>query len=266
MSDRDNLGKGMTRQKMQAHLDQVWARGEERLALVAETRTARTRLLEKIIAQNLDLQLIAESVARLENALRIGFDPAHTKMPPPVMTTYIEPHEMIGHAAILIEELFLDGQKTASWDEVIANTNQVLVKLCQKHGELLLSLIGTTLEELLNQMNRTLARIEGKMGLGDEFKDRTFYDYADYILPARDEIECALQGLQIGGLEDRFRDFARRLNTFDERFRQTLLETSKKYNQARNKYDLTGRELEHYPESFWWRRLAIARNGEPIWR
>lgn len=82
MSDPDNLEKGMTKEEKEAHLQRVWQRGKEVRTLVDEAKLARTRLLEKIIAQNLDSQLIAESVERIENALKAGFDPSNTKWPP----------------------------------------------------------------------------------------------------------------------------------------------------------------------------------------
>jgi len=267
MSDRDNLGRRMTKEEMEAHLQRVWQRGKEVRTLVDETKVARTRLLEKIIAQNLDPQLIAESVTRTENALRIGFDPSNTKWPPPVMTTYLELHEMVGHASILIEELFLDGHKIANWEQELSRVNQLLKGVLEKHGEPLLSKIVITLEELLKQADRTLNTSESSLRLEPrEFEEKTWYEYADYILPARDEIEYALEGLRLAGLEAKFEDLSGRLRHFDDRFRTALLESSRKYNEASGKYDLTGKDLEYFPQNFWWRRLGLTRKKGPIWR
>jgi hypothetical protein len=265
--DRDKPGKGITNEEMESHLQRVWQRNKEVRSLVDEAKGARTKVLEKIVAQNLDPQLIAESVTRMEKALGIGFDPAHTQWPPPVLTTYIEPHEMLGHASILIDELFLDGRNTASRDRELSAINDLLKGLLQKHGEPLFSKIVITLVELLKQADRSLSTIQSNLGLGPkEFEEKTWYEYADYILPARDEIEYALEGLRLGGLEERFKDFRGTLQGFDERFRRTLPESARKYDEASGRYGLTGRDLEHYPQSFWWRRLGLTRKGEPIWR
>ncbi len=265
--DRDNLGNGMTEEGIEAHLQRFWQRGKEVRSILDEARAARTKVLEKLIAQNLDPQLIAESVTRLENALRTGFDPAHTNWPPPVVTTYIEPYEMLEHASILIDELFLDGRNIVSWDKELSATNDLLKGLLRKHSERLFSKIVTTLEELFKQADRTLSDIERNSELGPkEFEEKTWYEYADYVLPARDEIEYALEGLRIGGHEERLRDFRGRIHSFDQRYRKTLPESARKYNQASGRYDLTGRDLEYFPQNFWWRRLGLTRNGEPIWR
>ncbi len=257
----------MIKEEMETHLQRFWQRGEEVRSLVDDARAARTRLLEEIVAQNLDPQLIGESVTRMENALRIGFDPADTKWPPPVVTTYTEPYEMLGHASILIDELFLDGRITASWEKELSAVNDLLNGLFQKLGEPLISKLVLTLSELFKQANRTLSTIESNLGLGaKEFERQTWYEYADFVLPARDEIEYALEGLRLGEHEGRLSDFRRRLHGFDERYRKILPESARKYKEASGRYDLTGKDLEVFPQNFWWRRLGLSRKGEPIWR
>jgi len=265
-SDRDNVGKGMTKEDVEAHLQRVRQRHREVRSLVDETNAARARLLEKIVAQNLDRLLVAESITRLEAAFRVGFDPAHTNWPPPVVTVYIEPFEMIGHARILVEELFLDSQEIVNWDHQLADANHLLNGLFEKYGEPLFSKIITTLEELHLQIDRAISTIERKQGLAaNEFREQTFYEYADYILPARDEIEFALEGLRLGGFGKRLDEVRRKLAGLDERLRKSLLDTLDRYVEAR-KYGLTGSDLEYSPQSFWWRRLAATRSGDPVWR
>lgn len=266
MNSRDDLGKGMTKEEVEGHLRRVFQRGKEVQSLVDQAKEARLRLLEKIISQNLDGQLVAESVARMENALRIGFDPSDTKWPPPVVTVYLEPHQMLGHASILVDELFLDGQKTTKWDQELSTVNQLLIGRCQKH-EPLLSRISGSLDELLKQVERTLSRIQEKMGLdAKDFEEQTWWDYADYVLPARDEIEYGWEGLCMEGFQGRFVKFRDRLISFDERLRKALPEAAKKYHKASGRYYLTGGDLETSPMSFWWRRLGLTRKGEPVWR